>query len=263
LLRRVGRARLASILKRLTAMRIASVAALLFWLLPAAALGAPPRLIEVPRVGTLAVRPEGRPDLLLDHGRPLDEYLGRHGLGPAPRAERRGGPHWLKPIEKVRLDARRIWSAPSLTTEEKLERLVAVVQHRLPDGERGQAAHLRCVRAELSPQGEGFARLSRRTARRAGSSFERAWLLHSLLSELGVRATVESGQLVDVMARPRGNHAWLQVELGGRQRLIDPSSSQPLPETRAISVPRTDGHGRVEHIPGIETLNGWLYLPSR
>lgn len=244
-------------------MRIALVAVLLFSLAPAAALAAPPQQLRLPGAGTLAVRPEGRPDLLLDHGRSLEGYLGRYGLGAAPRAERRGGPHWLKPIEKVRLDARRIWSAPSLTTEEKLERLVAVVQHRLPDGEKGQAAHLRCIRAELSPQGEGVARLSKRTARRAGTSFERAWLLHGLLSELGIRATVESGQLIDVMARPRGTHAWLQVELDGRQRLIDPSSTQPLPETRAIAVPRTDGRGRTEHIPGIETFNGWLYLPSR
>jgi hypothetical protein len=230
---------------------------------PLSAQAEPTRLM--PGLGVVAFRPEGHPNLLLDYGRALDQYLTRYGMRGtrgvrADEKLRRQSKHWLDSVERTRLDARRVWSAPRLSPEEKLERLVAIVQHRFPENDGVRAAHDRLTRAEMGPDGEGFARLSHRAHRRVGRSFERAWLLQGLLGEVGQRATVHNGELFDVMNRSRGVHSWLEVELDGERRLVDPSSPQPMPETRVISI-----RGQSRSAPrrvGIETLNGWLYLPD-
>ena len=229
---------------------------------PAPAAPPPPRLL--PGVGLLALRPEGNPGLLLDYGRALDQYLTQNGMRGMRRSTeplRRLSGDWLSAVEKARLDARRIWAAPRLSSEEKLERLTAIVQHRFPENDKVVAAHERLTRAEMDPAGDGFARLSRRTERRVGRCFERAWLLQGLLGEVGQRATVHSGELFDVMNRSRGVHSWVEVELDGQSRLVDPSSSQPMPETRRVAVRTEQGRGAPRQV-GIETLSGWLYLPA-
>jgi hypothetical protein len=229
--------------------------------LPASA--EPTRLM--PGLGVVAFRPEGHPNLLLDYGRALDQYLSRYGMRGtrgvrADEKIRRQSRYWLNAVEKTRLDARRVWTAPRLSPEEKLERLVAIVQHRFPESDGVRAAHERLTHAELGRDGEGFARLSHRAHRRVGRSFERAWLLQGLLAEVGQRANVHNGELFDVMSRSRGVHSWIELDLDGQRRLVDPSSSQPLPETRLVSV-----RGQSRTTPrrvGIETLSGWLYLPD-
>jgi len=157
-----------------------------------------------------------QPDLQLDLGRQL---TGRRAAG------------WLQPIEKARLDARRVGRS-SLPFSKKLERWIAIVRKRLPVDPTEQRYVALNQKQRTRP---GYARLSEHVAKRAGTCRERAFLLRALLREAGQPARVVYGSIY-LMDRhgeilEGRDHAW--VELGGRaRRLLDPDD--PIAPIRRV-----------------------------
>jgi hypothetical protein len=221
-------------------VRLPCPASLLLLLALGAAASAAPR----PRVRGL----DGQAHLRLDLG---------HAVAARPLARVRAGAPRLSAIEKARLDARRIVFASSLDRPRQLERLVAVVQHRLPLS--SDARYERISRAEVAQLGE--ARLSRLVAGRAGLCRERAFLLAALLKETGTAARVRYGVLYDREQRYLGGHAWVEATLDGERRILDPSLPAWMPPARPLLVSEEVAGGGSRRVRALATPD-LLYLPT-
>lgn len=205
---------------------------------------------------------DGDPDLRLDVGRRLDGYpLLRRELRARYGVDRpaRGSALWLSSVEKVRLDARRIAFASRLSPEQKLERYVAVVRHRMPQTPDSEAA---CQRSsECQVRRDGFTRLSEHTRGRTGMCRERSFLLKSMLDEAGLRSRVRYGVLYDHANNYLGGHAWVEAKVDGRWLLLDPSQPDAIPRARPTVVQEALANGQVRRINGLETAE-LLYVPT-
>jgi len=172
---------------------------------------------------------EGQAALQLDLGRSL-----RGARLAAAHGRDRSAPARLSAIEKARLDARRVAAATRLGPTEKLARLVAIVQHRIPL--RGDQEARASVLAEREVRALGFTRLSSHVAGRAGVCRERAFLLATLLAEAGVPARVRYGVLYDGAGAALAGHAWVEVGPARRPQLLDPSIAETMPASSSQQV---------------------------
>jgi len=226
--------------RRLTTLSALTASLALAAALAAAPAGATPERGSAPRFAEPRVRGlDGQASLRLDLGRALAGYP----LLRQQRSDRRS-PQWLAPVEKARLDARRIAFASKLTRAQQLQRFIAIVQHRLPPGPSEDARYEAISQAEVSRSGE--ARLSRYVAQRSGRCRERAFLLSAMLREAGIPAAVRYGVVFDSEQRYAGGHAWVEAALDGERRLLDPSmfgSAEPMPAVRPV-VQDVGGVGR-------------------
>jgi hypothetical protein len=228
------------------------------------ALLVPPPAVAGPR-GPVVRGLDGQADLVLDRGRSLRGYPLRN-TGPRARTGKRVGGD-LSPIEKARLDARRIAGAPRLTEAQKLERILAVTQHRMPISTDEEARYLRSVRRQVRRSGSTV--LSAHAADRTGLCRERAFFLRGLLREAGKPARVRYGVVYDADGGFLGGHAWVESRLGGKTVLLDPSRPReagrlfrlgPGAAQRVTLDERVDG--RLRTVRGVELPSGWLYLPT-
>jgi hypothetical protein len=212
----------------------------------------------------------GDPDLMLDFGRSLRGHPLRGARKPRPGSRR-----WLSPIEKARLDARRIGKAPNLSLTQKLERLIAVARHRMPVTEAAEQRYQRSCRLQVKRQ--GFTRISTHARTRTGRCRERAFLLRSLLREAGLPARVRYGVFYDAADVCHGGHAWVETRVQGGRVLLEPSlapavgqlwwvsSGAPkLSVGKAWTVPvneNIEGEG-LRQVRGVEAPTGLLYVPT-
>lgn len=197
---------------------------------------------------------DGQAHLLVDTGRRLDRFA----LAKS-RDQRRG--LMLEPIEKVRLDARRVWLASRLTTEEKLLRFVEIARNRIPDSIASEKRYQSVADHEI--KNFGFVNLSTLVAKKAGGCRERAFLLYSMFSEVGIDARVRYGELYVANGDYLGGHAWVKVKLGRDQTtyLVDVSASEPIQRPTRVPVRQKLPDGSVRRVRGAETA-GFLYVPT-
>jgi hypothetical protein len=197
---------------------------------------------------------DGQADLLIDPGRSLEGV-------PLRKAEAggRSSPGRLSAIEKARLDARRIGLASRLTPEARLDRLVAIVLHRMPLAPEAMARYERVSEAQVRRW--GGARLSELTLRRAGICRERAFLLKALLDELSIPARVRYGVLYDSASRYIGGHVWVEATLGGRRVLLDLSRSRPIQPKRTVLIEEEMPDGPSRQVRAARTSE-FIYVPT-
>ena len=176
------------------------------------------------------------------------------------RADPRPGRTRLPPLEKARLDARRIAAAPRLGLEDRLRRLVAIAEKRLPARDDGLARYRRSTARQL--RREGVTLLSTFVRERTGVCRERAFLLHGLLREARVPSRVVYCEVYDARDRYRGDHAYVEARLPGRRFVLDPLSPTPVQQLRRVEVEQYTGGERCRRRAAI-TDQGWLYLPTR
>jgi transglutaminase-like putative cysteine protease len=176
----------------------------------------------------------GDPHLVLDRGRSLRRVpLGR--VRPRPR---------LSSIEKVRLDARRIFHASRLGEREKVERLVMIVARRI-----------RTERIDDGADRSGqVLSLASAVRTREGTCRERAFLLQGALAEVGVAAEVRYGSVYDRRRGMRnlGPHAWVEARVAGRWMVLDPSAPKSVVRRSRVAF-EVDIDGAVTEATGVET----------
>jgi hypothetical protein len=164
---------------------------------------------------------------------------------------------WLNPIEKVRLDARRIAFASKMTTPEKLERLMTIVRKRLPVLPTEQK-YDQLSQAEDSRL--GFGRLSQYVKKKVGLCRERSFLLASVLNEVGIKSHVKYGDVYDNKNTFLSGHAWVKATVDGKPLLLDPSVGTTVRPIKRVAVGETVG-GHIRKVKGIETSD-FLYVPT-
>jgi hypothetical protein len=194
---------------------------------------------------------DGQVDLVLDRGRSLSDV---------PLGRARGGWPRLGALEKARLDARRIAFASSLSQSEQLLRIAAIVQHRFPFGTSEGQRYSRVSEAQRDRQGSAL--LSKYVQRRAGLCRERAWLLHTLLEEVGVRARVRYGELYDGAGNDLGGHAWVEVRLEKQRLLLDPSRPDTLHSLTQVLVEESLPDSSTRRVRAAITP-GLTYVPTK
>jgi hypothetical protein len=162
-------------------------------------------------------------------------------------------------VEKVRLDARRIGLASTLSTEEKLGRLVAIVRHRMPSTLDVADRYARASGRQLARHGVTL--LSTYVTERVGVCRERAFLLQALLAELGIRANVRYGVQYDSADAYVDAHAWVEASVEGRRLIIDPSRRDPIQPRRTVSIREVLPDGRQRRVTAVQTAD-LLYVPT-
>jgi hypothetical protein len=172
------------------------------------------------------------PPLLLDIGRDL------HSLPLTRREAIPAGLPRLSSLEKVRLDARRIFSASHLDPKQKISRLISIVMHRLPNSPGLDARYDQAI-DRLAAAGD-IARLSTATRTRFGVCKERAFLLSEMLAEGGIRGKVVHGHLFDQAGQFLGEHAWVEARLDGQRVLLDPAAPKPIDRIQSERVTTHD-----------------------
>jgi transglutaminase-like putative cysteine protease len=197
---------------------------------------------------------DGQLPLRLDTGRSLAR------VPLTRRAARLGGglPPDLQPIERARLDARRLLRASSLAPRAALARLVRIVQQRLPYAD--EATYQRLGERELARH--GVPRLSEYVRARVGLCRERAFLLAALLREGGLPARVRYGVAYDRAGTDRGGHAWVETRQGGRLVRLDPNVPQPVVlRPRQLPVEEVLADGRRRRVTAMRSRY-LLYVPT-
>lgn len=212
------------------------------------------------RVGPIVLGLDGQADLELDLGRSLKSYPLRRAELLARREPGESPALWLASIEKVRLDARRIGLASSLSPEEKVSRFVAIVRHRMPSTFHLRARYQRASDSQVRRW--GVTRLSEFSRKRVGLCRERSFLLKAMLEEAGINARVRYGVLYDETGHYVDGHAWVEATLDGRRLLIDPSSSCPIQPLRTVPVEEQMPDGHLRRVRAAQT-SGFTYVPTR
>jgi hypothetical protein len=200
--------------------------------------------------GRLVVRGlDGQANLRIDPGRSLRGY-------PLRKVKARP---WLSSVEKVRLDARRIALASKLSPRQKLERFVHIARHRMPLTSEAGARYEKGSAKQVQRWGES--RLSQHVRKKTGICRERAFLLWSMLGEIGHKAKVRYGVLYDNADNYVDGHAWVETTLGGRPVILDPSMRQPIQAKKPLSVNETLPNGATRRVTATQTPD-YLYVPT-
>lgn len=123
----------------------------------------------------------------------------------------------LSPIEKARLDGRRLLRASSMPELKAVSRVLHIVQQRL---RYPKMSIYDAFVAREAKAGKGVMNLSRAVAERIGICREQAFLVVEMLAEGGIDATVQYGKVYD-NGRDLGGHAWVRATIGGKPVRID------------------------------------------
>lgn len=244
--------------------------AALFTLISAIASASPPRVRRANRhTGRTQLERfpivrglDGQADLLLDVGRSLQRYplrkktlRARYGINNTTKKSRL----WLNSLEKVRLDARRIGVASTLDIGQQLDRFVTIVRHRMPLTPEAEQRYERVSSSQV--KGWGIASLSQHNNKRVGICRERAFLLKTMLKEIGIKASVRYGVLYDNANNYIDGHAWVEANVNGRKLLMDPSTRNPIQKKQSISIDEAMPNGTVRRVKGVQTSD-FLYVPT-
>lgn len=205
---------------------------------------------------------DGQADLQLDVGRSLRSYPLRRSAFRARYGRskpRKGTPLWLDSLEKVRLDARRIGLASKLDTGQQLERFIHIVRHRMPLTPEAESRYEQISHNQVKRWGQS--RLSQYNEKRVGICRERAFLLQTMLKEIGIAAKVRYGVLYDNDNNYLDGHAWVEANVKNRRYLLDPSTSAPIQLRKTVSIDEQMPDGRVRRVNGAQTSD-FLYVPT-